>query len=240
MTAVPGSLVLLALAALLSGCGGAPAPAPGQAGIAVAVEAAPARAVQERQAERGGAAGYGSGAANVLDAERVDYAHLRGILVTLEGAGLETGGPCPESCDLVVEDAGPRPAVLLLAGGPRSVLNIENATDAAVQVLAISDAGPAFEIELPARGRARQPAPPPGDYAIELEPAGKRPVSLHVVAHRHAALVSTGQEVVFDVPPGRYTVRVVAPRLPVWTRAVTAVAGRIERLEATLSVDLLK
>jgi hypothetical protein len=226
----------------LAGCAGdGPVPAADSAQIVVAVETRPKDGVKG-PATGGGDPYSGSGGSREKGKryQRVNYRGMKDIAVILSGAALKDGGPAPREASLVLEDAGADHRLILLAPGGAKI-RIENRRSGGANVFCGGDTDDGFDASLKPGGSATVTLTKPGTYEMVCDEDETLKATFVVAPTSWALLVESGDDAFFDrVPPGEVEVRVIAPRLPIWTRRVTAAAGKRETLEADVSVNAMK
>lgn len=233
--------LLFALGA--AGCGGtghAP-PAADKAQVLVKLKAAPKEGVKGPKSESADAYSNTRNPEKGKRYQRVDYRNLADIAVMLIGPGLDDGGPAPRAVTLELEDGGCDHRLVLMAPGKRTQLTIVNRRSGKVTLFCGGSGSDGFDAALAPGASTVVTLSDPGTYEMTADEDECLKATILVAPSTWAALGESGEEVFFDnVPPGDYEVRVVAPRLPVSVRKVSAAAGSRAELEAEVSVNEMK
>ncbi|NUN48160.1 MAG: hypothetical protein HUU15_04935 [Candidatus Brocadiae bacterium] len=228
----------LMLSLIAAGCGGpdlAP-PAADSAQIVVALSASARDGVARPRS--GGMDNYGGGSeAKGRQFSRVNYDDLADIVVYLEGDGLGDAGPAPRSLRLEISEDGADHRQLLLAPSGLTSLTIANRASGPRSVFAMGNQD-GFDVTLAPGEESRVTLKVPGTYELACDEDAGLAVTIIVAPTTWAQIGEAGDDVAFDrVPPGPVEIVVVAPRLPRWSRRVTAAAGRRESVTAEVGVN---
>ncbi|MBI2922265.1 MAG: hypothetical protein HYY18_14525 [Planctomycetes bacterium] len=236
------SAFLAALLALASCGGGSYAPpAADRAQVLVKLRAAPKEGIRGPKAEGTDAYSDSGGPERGKRFQRVDYRHLGDIAVVLSGAGLGEGGPAPKTASLELYSDGASRRLILMGPGGSTSLTIVNRRSSAVSLFCCGDTGDGFDARLGPGEQAAVTLSKPGTYEMVCDEDETLKATILVAPTSWAAQGESGDEVFFDnLPPGEYEVAVIAPRLPRWTRNVSAVAGKRETVEAEVSVNSMR
>lgn len=236
-------IAILAASIALASCGGgsyAPPPAD-RAQILVKLKAAPKEGIRGPKSEGTDAYSDSGGPEKGKRFQRVDYRRLGDIAVVLSGAGLGEGGPAPKTAALELYSDGASRRLVLLAPGGATRLTLVNKRSAPVSLFCGGDTDDGFDARLAPGEQAEVTLSKPGTYEMLCDEDETLKATILVAPNSWAAQGESGDEVFFDnLPPGEYEVTVVAPRLPRWTRRVSAGAGKRETVEAEVSVNSMR
>jgi hypothetical protein len=229
---------LLLLALLAPGCGGPERqpPAPDRAQLVVTVKALPRKGLN-----RGSGGGYeGESGPSGRQWARVDYSGMEDIAVMVCGSHLGEGGPAPRAVRLEVDSDGADHRLLLMGPRGHTTLTIANATKEARTLFAVGGTGDGFDVTVKAGAESEVTISDPGVYEVSCDEDPRVAVTIVVAPTTWAALVESGDEAFFDgLRPGAADVRVLAPRLPAASKAVTLTAGRRDEVTVEVSVNSL-
>ncbi|MCC6574625.1 MAG: hypothetical protein IT462_12650 [Planctomycetes bacterium] len=201
--------------------------------------------------------------------KRVDYSHLGGIVVILDGPGrnnAEVEDQPKEDPSVSITDAGfSQDAVAVMLQRPRddalarklggkmgneaaamaksldlgSSVKFTNSRKTPVTIFGAAGSKDSFEITLkPDAGRYvffRNE----GVYDVYCEEDEGFQMRVIVTGSAYVRTAKSGDDVKFFLPPGVFTVKVYAPRLPMWTAEVSFDGGGKAELTTNLGVNSL-
>jgi hypothetical protein len=242
----PNRAAIAALSALLAwaqvGCQSRSAIPPGAAGVRIHVLAEPKAGAKARSAAPLPVYDTPAPAKPAGDFERVDYAHLRDIVVWVEPTA-PSAATVPADASLTIDFDPAKPPASDTISAAASVgqrLAFHNTSRRPQSLYSVSDGN---NFDLPPifpGGVAEYVVRAPGAIEV-LSESTKQPVAqVYAAPTRWAARTSAGSDVTFnDLPPGPCRIISWHPRLPGSDTPIELPAGRVKSVTIKVGVNSL-
>jgi len=215
-----------------------PDPQPGESQIVVRLQAIPKVGVRGPKVKRDGYTF--TSAEKGRRYTRVEYGNLPDIAVMLTGSNLPKMGPAIRSTQLVIDKNGFDRGQVLLGPDGTTHLVLHNRRPEAISVFCVGVGTDGFDVDIDPGQSARVTLRNPGTYEIVCDGVGTWTATAIVAETGFAQMGISDDEVFFDhLSPGTYGVKVIAPRLPVWTGTVRVEAGKRVVVDTAVTVNTL-